>query len=311
MNNTGKRPDAIVIGAGLAGAAACERLAARGWQLTLLERHAQSAQEASGNLAGIFMPVLSKDDNRTSQLVRAAYLFAQHLWQNLGGVGRAFPGETCGVLQLARDTAHADVQHEIAQQRQFPAEFAEWLDSATVNRLLGTAENTGGWWFPQGGWAHPAGVCQAMLAACGKQLTTLFSQDIRHLVRTAHGWQVCDGAGIVIAQAPVVILANGIHATGFSQTARLPLAAVRGQVTHVPAASLPVLPFVLCRDAYLARPFQGIYSTGASYDAHADPLLRQDSQTDNLARLGRLLPHLPLSLETLPLAGRVGFRCRI
>ena len=32
-----------VIGAGLAGAAACERLAARGWRLTLLERHARPA----------------------------------------------------------------------------------------------------------------------------------------------------------------------------------------------------------------------------------------------------------------------------
>ena len=39
---------AIVIGAGVAGAAACERLAARGWKVTLVERHAQPASEASG-----------------------------------------------------------------------------------------------------------------------------------------------------------------------------------------------------------------------------------------------------------------------
>ncbi|WP_170933046.1 FAD-dependent oxidoreductase, partial [Janthinobacterium sp. GW456W] len=33
---------AIVIGAGVAGAAACERLAARGWKVTLVERHSHT-----------------------------------------------------------------------------------------------------------------------------------------------------------------------------------------------------------------------------------------------------------------------------
>jgi tRNA 5-methylaminomethyl-2-thiouridine biosynthesis bifunctional protein len=42
---------AVVIGAGLAGSSAAHRLCARGWQVTLIERHAQPAQEASGNLA--------------------------------------------------------------------------------------------------------------------------------------------------------------------------------------------------------------------------------------------------------------------
>jgi tRNA 5-methylaminomethyl-2-thiouridine biosynthesis bifunctional protein len=67
---------AIVIGAGLAGAAACHRLAARGWRCTLIEQYAAAAQQASGNAAGIFMPVLSQDDNPLSRLSRAAFLFA-------------------------------------------------------------------------------------------------------------------------------------------------------------------------------------------------------------------------------------------
>ncbi|WP_201325096.1 FAD-dependent oxidoreductase, partial [Burkholderia sp. E168m23] len=43
---------AIVIGAGLAGCAVVERLAARGWDVTLIERHERIASEASGNPAG-------------------------------------------------------------------------------------------------------------------------------------------------------------------------------------------------------------------------------------------------------------------
>jgi hypothetical protein len=61
--------------------------------------------EASGNLAGIFMPLLSKDDNIPTRLTRAAYLYALRYWETLGGIGRAIEGAACGVLQLARDAA--------------------------------------------------------------------------------------------------------------------------------------------------------------------------------------------------------------
>ena len=54
--STVKDRRAAVIGAGLAGAAVCERLCARGWEVDLYERHAAPAQEASGNLAGDFPP---------------------------------------------------------------------------------------------------------------------------------------------------------------------------------------------------------------------------------------------------------------
>ena len=40
---------AVVIGAGLAGSATAASLAARGWQVSVLERHDAPAQEASGN----------------------------------------------------------------------------------------------------------------------------------------------------------------------------------------------------------------------------------------------------------------------
>src|SRR5258706_6346098 len=52
---------ALVIGAGVAGAAVAERLASRGWQVAIIERHAQPAAEASGNPAGAFHPVPSAD----------------------------------------------------------------------------------------------------------------------------------------------------------------------------------------------------------------------------------------------------------
>ena len=303
---TGER-HAIVLGAGLAGAAICERLAARGWRVTLLERHAAPAQEASGNLAGIVMPVLSQDDNLASRLSRAAYLFALRRWSGLAQP--RFEGERCGVLQLARDADHAAAQARIALRWNYPDSYARWLDSAEATALLGSAAPDGGWLFAQGGWAHPAGVCRALLAACGTQLTVRYQQAATCLQRDDDAWQVRDADGVLLAQAPTVIFANGNGATRFAQLADLPLQSVRGQVTHVsaPAASAPSL--VVCREGYLTPPVQGWRCAGATYDQDAEAGLRWSSQHENLQRVQAMLPGIWPDAFDFPLAGRVGFRC--
>lgn len=299
---------AIVIGAGLAGSAAAERLCARGWQVTLVERHPAPAMEASGNLAGIFMPLLSKDDNISTRLTRAAYLYALASWERIGGVGATIEGAACGVLQLARDAAHAQVQRAIAAAGHYPREFAEWLEREPAEALLGLPAPDGGWLFRQGGWARPGSVCEAMLAACGARLERRFGVGSVSLRREGGQWQVLDAHGAALAQAPTVVLACGAGAAHIAQSAPLPLAALRGQVTHLAAASLPRLPVVLCREAYLTPAASGLACAGATYDTHADPKLRAASQDENIARL-RALVSDPQAAQDAPLAGRVGFRC--
>ena len=298
---------AIVIGAGLAGAAACERLAARGWRVTLLERHAQPAQESSGNRAGIFMPQLSQDDNPAARLSRAAFLYALRRWQQLGGVGSAFAGARCGVLQLARDAGHARVQRRIAARWRYPPAFAEWLEADAAGAVLGAAAPDGGWLFRQGGWARPGGVCEAMLDACGARLERRFSCAVAALLRVDGQWQAVDAGGAVLARAPVVILANGCGAGALAQAAGLPLLAVRGQVTHVAAGTFPEPALVLCREAYLTPPSDGLVSVGATYDAERATVLSPASQQQNLDRIASMLGQA--ASGPTPLLGRVGFRC--
>lgn len=295
---------AIVLGAGLAGAAACERLCARGWQVTLVERHDEAATEASGNQAGIFMPLLSKDDNIMARLSRAAYLYAIDYWNTLGGVGGAITGAQCGVLQLARDAEHAQVQRAIAAARAYPATFAKWLDAPGA----GVPAPDGAWLFAQGGWARPASVCAAMLGACGANLTRRFGVGSVTLERRDGQWHALGASGTSIAQAPVLVVANGAGALQLAQTAQLPLAAVRGQVTYLAEGALPVLPLVLCREAYLTPAVDGWHSLGASYDDDNEAALRASSQHDNLGKIRSLLDDATLGQDA-PLLGRVGFRC--
>jgi tRNA 5-methylaminomethyl-2-thiouridine biosynthesis bifunctional protein len=299
---------AIVLGAGIAGAAACERLCARGWDVTLVERHERPAMEASGNRAGIFMPLLSRDDNIPTRLTRAAYLFALRHWERLGGIGRAIEGQACGVLQLARDPGHAEVQRAIAEEGHYPPEFAEWLEPPRAEALLGLPAPDGGWLFRQGGWARPGSVCAALLAACGGRLEQRFGVGSVTLARTDDQWEVRDARGNAVAHAPNVILAAGAGAARIPQAAPLPLSALRGQVSHVPAEMLPALPVVLCREAYLTPPSDGVCSAGATYDLDPDPALSPASHAENLARLRGLLSD-PHAAEGAPLQGRVGFRC--
>jgi tRNA 5-methylaminomethyl-2-thiouridine biosynthesis bifunctional protein len=299
--------EAIVIGAGLAGCAAAERLCARGWQVTLIERHAGPAREASGNLAGIFMPLLSKDDNIPTRLTRAAYLYALRYWAALGGVGKAIEGAACGVMQLARDAQHAAASRAIAAAGRYPRGFAEWLEAEPATALLGLPAPDGAWLFRQGGWARPGSVCEAMLAACGERLTRRFGAGNVTLERVGEEWEV-RGADGTIARAATVVLAGGAASTQIAQASRLPLSALRGQVTHLDAATLPQLPFVLCREAYLTPAANGIACAGATYDLDDDPCLRASSQQENLERLRALVSN-PAAGQGAPLRGRVGFRC--
>lgn len=296
---------AIVIGAGLAGAAACERLCARGWQVTLVERHPAPAMEASGNLAGITMPLLSKDDNQASRLSRAAFLFASAYWQRLGGLGSAIDGAACGVLQVARDAAHASLQAAIAEARALPPDYAEWLAAPAARARFGAVASHGAWWFAHGGWIRPASAIAAMLGACGNRLQRHVDVGVVSLQRQGEIWIVQDAAGAAIANAATVIVASGAGA--IAQTAGLPLERVRGQVTHLAAAAVPELGYVLCREAYLTPAAAGLRSAGATYDSDADPALRQSSQAHNLDKMRSMLADPGLALDA-PLAGRVGFR---
>ena len=63
--------EAVVVGAGLAGAAVARALALRGWRVRVLDAGAGPAAGASGVPAGLFAPHVSADDAVPSRLSRA------------------------------------------------------------------------------------------------------------------------------------------------------------------------------------------------------------------------------------------------
>jgi tRNA 5-methylaminomethyl-2-thiouridine biosynthesis bifunctional protein len=210
-------------------------------------------------------------------------------------------------LQLARSDASRGASAARRTPWDYPPDFARRMESDEAGAAL-RQRVAGGWWFPSAGWLHPAAVCEAMLHACGARLQIMYRRRAARLVQGGGVWDVLDAQGTSIARAPTVILANGVQAMQFAQAAHLPLTAIRGQVTHLPAQAAD-LPFVVCGDAYLTPAAHGLASLGASYDADADASLRLSSHQDNVRRLQQMLPDWQAPSDLAALGGRVGFRC--
>ncbi|MEF8735550.1 MAG: FAD-dependent 5-carboxymethylaminomethyl-2-thiouridine(34) oxidoreductase MnmC [Candidatus Accumulibacter necessarius] len=300
---------AIVIGAGLAGSSAAERLAARGWTITLIERAPAPGQGASGNLAGVLRPLPSRDNNRLAQLTAAGFRHARKHLAALTAAGLPLRWGPTGVLHLARDDRHAATQQQVAAAQQPTAGEFCFVDRERASQLAGWPVANGGWWFPGGGWVDPASLCRANLARHAAAITAHYGCEVVQIERQEDLWQAYDAGGRVIAAAPVLILANASDARRFAPAAHLPLRAARGQVSHLPAATGSAPGIVVCRLGYVTPAIDGLRCAGATFAVDDEQTeLREADHAENLAKLDFILPGYSKTTDRSALGGRVGFR---
>jgi tRNA 5-methylaminomethyl-2-thiouridine biosynthesis bifunctional protein len=294
---------AAVVGAGLAGTACAERLASRGWDVTLIERRGAPALEASGNPVGLLRPALHFEDTALARLSRAALGCAfRHLFALLGEASPAC--KRSGVLRLARDAAQARRFEEVANANAFPAEFARCVDAAEAARLAGRAVRGPGWWMPSSGWASPAALCAVQSGGTG--IRRVFATEALRLTRKGEIWRL-EGTGGAIAETPHVVLANAMEANALLDGASLPLTAARGQVSFAPPGKALEVP--VSGDGFVAPIEGGGFAFGATFqigDSETAP--RAADHAANLARAESLLPGFTEGLAPARLDGRVAFR---
>jgi tRNA 5-methylaminomethyl-2-thiouridine biosynthesis bifunctional protein len=190
-----------------------------------------------------------------------------------------------------------------------PPEVVQFVAAEAASALLERAVDSGGWWFPGGGWVQPPSLCRAALAAYPEHITVRCPVAVDALKRTETGWQALGADGDELAEAPVVVVASGVGAKRFSQFAWLPQIAGRGQVSHVPATATTPLEIVVCKHGYAVPAVDGQCLIGATFSVDDDEAgERLADHRANLARLELTLPGFAAAIDPRQLAGRVGFR---
>jgi tRNA 5-methylaminomethyl-2-thiouridine biosynthesis bifunctional protein len=306
------RRAAIVVGGGLAGAAAARSLAIRGWRVTLVERHANLAAEASGNPQGVLYARLSATATPLSRLVLAGY---QHTLRALRGLlpcdGEAW--SDAPVVQLVHDEQEARRQARVLDMG-LPSGLLRGIGRDEASALAGVPVPAGGLTFPRGGWAHPPAVCRAL--AHHPNVSVQVSRGAAQLSYDSEAarWTVFDEQGLV-AESEAVILATGAGFPAIEPLAPLPLRVNRGQITLVPATSEShALRAVLCGQSYVAPARGGWHSVGATFARTQSEEHTVADNEENLAMLARLAPALfgflgAAQLDPSQLPGRAGLRC--
>ena len=308
---------AVVVGAGLAGAATAQALVRLGLQVTVLEQHSGPAQEASGNPGGLFHGTLNADDGVYARLFRAAALHAARAYAPAIASGTV-PGMVTGLLRLETTLADERAMQALLCKLGLPDAYVSARCRQAASHLAGVPLPGPAWFYPGGGWLSPAAWVQHALDTPGVHLRC--GATTHAVVRDGHDWCAQDAQGRTLARAPVLVLANAAGATSVLALrghGPWPLQRTRGQVTHWSEPNTPPLRLPVAGDGY-ALPLPGGLLCGATRQADDDDTTVRDADhRANLARLQRLtgLPGpsgatgmLGLTTPAGAVHGRVGWR---
>ena len=297
-----------LIGAGLAGTLAAERLATRGWHVDLVDARIERSTAAIGAMR----PVVNLRDAVNARLSRSAFLYALQHFRGLADAGLPLLWGASGALQLAEGEEEAARFQAIVQSQGYPPQLLQYVDGPAAEEIAGHRVRGGGWWFPGAAWVAPESLAAASLARAGAAVRRVQGRAVQRLEREGRTWRALDAEGRVLAEAGTVVLANAADARRLVPEARLTLSAVRGQVTYLPPAPERALRTIVSGTGYAAPLPEGGFVVGATYQ-HDDPEpgVRAADHRDNLAKAEAMLPGFTRGLHPMTLNGWTGFRTTV
>ncbi|WP_028794319.1 bifunctional tRNA (5-methylaminomethyl-2-thiouridine)(34)-methyltransferase MnmD/FAD-dependent 5-carboxymethylaminomethyl-2-thiouridine(34) oxidoreductase MnmC [Thalassobaculum salexigens] len=299
------RPGRVaVIGAGIAGAAVVGALARRGVEAVWLDRHGRIAAEASGNPAGLVMARPTADGDVQGALSAAAFRFALDQASRSG-----VPIGGDGVLELAPDDAVLGRFQDMADAGHLAPISAALVDAGPAGEIAGVALDRPALWHRTGGWIAPRAWSAALSGPHRPARST-----VAGLTHDPAGWALRDADGRTLDRADAVILASAMLSPALAPAARLPLEAIRGQITRLGATSASSrLRSCISFGGYLSLAIGGTHVTGATYtrggfDPAGWPVAVQTE--DHRRTLGLLPPALSRLFGAAPsvLGGRAAVR---
>jgi len=302
-----------VIGAGIAGCLLANNLAQRGCTVTLIDSASQAGSAASGNLQGAMYVKLGVEFNHQTQLALSALTFSQRYYRPY----RDQHWHPTGLLQLAWNENEKDRQRRFIERNQYPEEILRAVTRLEGETLTGSNLESGGLWFPSSGWLAPGELCKSL--ALHPRIRRVFDFSVEHMAAADGEWVLSGTGNTEIRTDRVVICAGHLSPRLIPGRGALRFKAIRGQVTHMPAAMVVNPKAVICGARYF-NPAQDtedgqLSVIGATFDLHSDePAPTTQGHLENIRELSAMVPQIlspELASGSLPdqLAGRVGFRC--
>lgn len=279
---TGAAPAAVpprkiaVLGAGIAGCSAAAALAQRGCHVDIFEAAGQAAQGASGNPVAIIYPKLTEAPSFKGMYHLLSFCRTHALLRRL-----SLPSwRACGVLHLDVDPEDRAHHQALIDKNGCPPEFMIYND---------------GLFQPTAGYLSPVELCSRLLDTPG--ITKIFGKPAPDLAALTKKYDA-------------VIIALGHHSKNFSETAWLPLQALRGQITLARAtAASAQLQNVVCHKGYIAPAVDGLHCLGATFQKEepGDNAVRAEDDAENIAVLAAHMPELGITPKDVA-GSRAGYR---
>ena len=293
--------DSLVLGGGLAGAAAASALAKRGADVLLCEACPELAQKASGNAYGLIMPYITDRPSNFERAYSAGFTFTRQLLTGELAESRLF--RPSGGIQLPSTQR---LERLVATQTPLLSPCTVHRVSAQeASQLSGIEVSSAAFYASEAGFVSPRDLVQAMVKHSVKVKTLSCAVALQ---RSAGLWRTEISNGEVVESQSVVLCAAH-ESTSLTCAQLLPVEAVRGQTLLLsPTTHSQKLKTLLCFDGYITPESGGLHLAGALYrhQDHRTEALSEDS-TEILGRLRRWAPTL-FPASTAPQAARACFR---
>lgn len=301
-----------VIGAGMAGCTVARSLAQRGWQVRVYEADLNIASQGSGNPTGITFVKPNSNNIPQTRYYQSAYLNSCRSIRNLFAHHKIKEGvdwNLQGIVRLAHNKKEKEEQQAFLESQYWPDELLKPLTAEQVLEQFDFETPYSAILLNGGGWLNPRIYCSQLLNHPNIELVT--SRTVSKLDFSESLWRVNSENHPFNA----VVLASAFHCSAFPFSEHLPLKAVRGQITYLPATQQSsLLQHTINYDGYINPARDGYHCVGATFTPknNSDEELTQDHQW-NCAQLSDALPDLGKQLVQncpQPMTGRVGFRCQ-
>ena len=192
-----------------------------------------------------------------------------------------------------------DITHVLASALEalaFPPQWVRNVNAEQASELAGMRLTRGGIYFPTAARVQPQGLLDILAQTAG---IDMLSAEVARISTVSGSWRALDFSGKVLASAPYVVLAGGVHSKTvleqsglLDEKARLAaMHALGGEVSFIPAQYLSGGPrCIVAGDGYVLPQHAGQCVIGSTYVHAAQQVsVTQEGIAANVERAAGLL----------------------